>query len=235
LDGTSVENRSRYGASHCINRMKIWAPRLRRRFSFWARPVGLGAGSPQCLTAGSTGTALQSTRQSNLARRRRMVAIRQSRLSQICFDFVFCIPPSAPPHETGRLVRSRRSRPASFEDCKNVLPDACVHARRPASRPLGALRAWSPHVLCYGSRAACRGRRPRLLLCEGPSPGVTGNAAQNDAPVLGFATPLRISSVLTSVFFLFLLTLLLCHSVILSLFLGNDLFFFVGLSVALSN
>jgi hypothetical protein len=156
LDGTSVENRSRYGASHCINRMKIWAPRLRRRFSFWARPVGLGAGSPQCLTAGSTGTALQSTRQSNLARRRRMVAIRQSRLSQICFDFVFCIPPSAPPHETGRLVRSRRSRPASFEDCKNVLPDACVHARRPASRPLGALRAWSPHVLCYGSRAACR-------------------------------------------------------------------------------
>ena len=41
----------------------------RRRFSFWARPVGLGAGSPLCLAAGSTGNALYRTTPVHLTRK----------------------------------------------------------------------------------------------------------------------------------------------------------------------
>ncbi len=96
------------------------------------------------------------------------------------------------PMGTGRLVRSRRSRPASYEDWKNVLPDAfasglpdswvpaTLQARRGVPRGVRCRQGkrhniWraAPTTSPWGTEVTLSlvvgagGRPSRLLLCEG--------------------------------------------------------------------
>ncbi len=138
-----------------INKSRPGRPAaLRRRLSLRARPAGLGAGPP--LACGLVGRhfALASP-PVQLTRHRRRLAKRQYRhamRNSVYFVLFFRHQRRPDGRKVGRLCCSS---PASLFKV-NQHRAGRIHARHPASRPAGALRAWSPHVLCSGSQAAWR-------------------------------------------------------------------------------
>jgi hypothetical protein len=66
---------------------------------------------------------------------------------------------------SGALCRRSGGTPLPAEPCAVRVAHATrasrVHASHPAPHPSGALRAWSPHILCFGSQRLLLGMPPR--------------------------------------------------------------------------